>query len=194
MKIIKKILIVIICIGCSNNKQAVELYHKALSRYAHKDFEGAKLLCMQSIDEADLPDSYLLLAKIYFFTSHKDFEKTIEKYIQLTDSSQGYILYARWYIRSHKPDKATQYLEKALVHSPNDPAALYLLGSIQYAHKHYDDAIITFHRAFANYFPLIQIHKQLQEIYTQIHLPERAAKHHAILEAIQQFDDSSYGE
>jgi tetratricopeptide (TPR) repeat protein len=194
MRKITSILILILCCSCSNTKEAIELYNKALLRYAHKDFDGAKTLCNQSIEEADLPDAYLLLAKIYFFTNHNDFEKTIEKYIRLTDSSQGYILYARWFIRKNNNSRAIKYLEKALLHSPNDPIALYLLGTIQYANKQYDDAIVTFHRAFANYFHLIQIHKQLKDIYTEIHLPERAAQHQAILEALKQFDDSTYGE
>jgi len=194
MRKITSILILILCCSCSNTKEAIELYNKALLRYAHKDFDGAKTLCNQSIEEADLPDAYLLLAKIYFFTNHNDFEKTIEKYIRLTDSSQGYILYARWFIRNNNTEQAIKYLEKALSHSPNDPVALYLLGTIQYANKQYDDAIITFHRAFANYFYLMQIHKQLQGIYTEIHLPERAAQHQTILEALKQFDDSTIGE
>lgn len=194
MRTFTTIIVLLFYIACSNTNQAKELYSKALTRYANKDFEGASTLCLESIKKADLPDSYLLLAKIYFFTNNSNFEKTIEKYIRLTDSSQGYILYARWFIRNQKQDQAIRYLEKALLHSPNDPVALYLLGTIQYANKQYDDAIITFHRAFANYFPLMQIHRQLKEIYSEIHLPERAAKHQAILEAIKQFDDSTNGE
>lgn len=194
MRALTSILLLFFYIACSNTDQSKELYNKALTRYANKDFEGARTLCIESIKKADLPDSYLLLAKIYFFTNNVDFEKIIKKYIRLTDSSQGYILYARWFIRSQKQDEAIRYLEKALLHSPNDPVALYLLGTIQYTNKQYDDAIVTFHRAFANYFPLMQIHMQLQEIYSEIQLPERAAKHHVIIEAIKQFDDSINGE
>ncbi len=194
MRALTSILVLFFYIACSNTDQSKELYNKALTQYANKDFEGARSLCIESIKNADLPDSYLLLAKIYFFTNNVDFEKIIKKYIRLTDSSQGYILYARWFIRHNKQDEAIRYLEKALLHSPNDPVALYLLGTIQYTNKQYDDAILTFHRAFANYFPLMQIHRQLQEIYSEIHLAERAAKHHAIIEAIKQFDDSMNGE
>ncbi|MEJ5360883.1 MAG: tetratricopeptide repeat protein [Spirochaetota bacterium] len=194
MRAFTGIIVLFFYIACSNINQSKELYTKALTRYANKDFEGARTLCLESIKKADLPDSYLLLAKIYFFTNNPDFEKIIEKYIRLTHSSQGYILYARWFIRSHKQDEAIRYLEKALQHSPNDPVALYLLGTIQYANKQYDDAIITFHRAFANYFPLMQIHRHLQEMYSAMHMPERAAYHQAILESIKKFDDSTNGE
>lgn len=187
-------ILLIVCIGCSSPNDAYQLYQRALSSYARKDLEGAKTLCVESINTSPLPQAYLLLAKIYFFTNDSNFTRTIEKYISLTDSSQGYILYARWYLQQHNTDKAIECCNKALVHSPYEPAALYLLGTIQLSQKHYDEAIITFHKAFANYYYLQQIHSQLHSIYTDIGLPQRAQVQQDIITALQHFESYTKGE
>ena len=187
--------ICILLLSCSNVQKAQELYNRAFAQYLDKNFAIAKELCIQSIKEAKTPEALLLLSKIYFFINDTGFEDTIRQYISLTNSSQGYILYARWYIRQNKSTEAKELLTKALLHSPHDPTALYLLGSMQYADKNYDDAIITFHKAFSNYYHFMLIHKQLASIYSDIGLAERSSKHTAMVRAITQFDiDYTIGE
>lgn len=183
------IMLCIILSSCSNTQKSQELYNKAFAQYLEKNFDIAKELCIQSIKEAKNPEALLLLSKIYFFTNDNNFEDTLQQYISLTKSTQGYILYARWYMRQNKSTQAKELLHKALIHSPHDPAALYLLGSIQYADKEYEEAIITFHRAFANYYFLMLIHKQLATIYSDIGLAERSSKHTRMVNAINDFDN-----
>lgn len=183
--------IILICIflsSCSNTKKSQELYNKALAQYLEKNFAIAKELCIQSLTEAKTPEALLLLSKIYFFTNDTHFEDTIQQYISHTNSTQGYILYARWYMRQNKSSEAKELLQKALIHSPHDPAALYLLGSIHYAKKEYEEAIITFHKAFANYYFLRLIHTQLATIYSDIGLADRSSTHSAMTKAIADFD------
>ncbi len=180
--------ICILLLSCSNSQKAQELYNRAFAQYIEKNFASAKELCFQSIKEAKTPEALLLLSKIYFFTNDTSFEDTIRQYISLSNSTQGYILYARWYIRQNKSQEAKEQLAKALLHSPYDPTALYLLGSLQYANKDYDDAIITFHKAFNNYYYIMLIHKQLASIYSDIGLAERSSKHSLMVKAITDFD------
>ncbi len=183
--------ILCICIllsSCSDAQKAKSLYNRAFAQYIEKNFTTAKELCIQSINEAKTPEALLLLSKIYFFTNDTGFKDTVRQYISLTNSTQGYILYARWYIRQNKSRKAQELLNKALIHSPHDPTALYLLGNLQYADKEYDDAILTFHKAFINYHYIMLIHKKLASIYSDIGLEERSLKHTAMVRAITDFD------
>ncbi|MCX8123622.1 MAG: tetratricopeptide repeat protein [Spirochaetes bacterium] len=182
------IIISIFLLSCSNIQKSQELYNKALTQYLEKNFSIAKELCLQSIKEAKNPEALLLLSKIYFFTNHPNFEDTIQQYISLTESTQGYTLYARWQMRQNKFKDAKTLLQKALEHSPYDPAASYMLGSIHYAEKEYDEAIISFYKAFANYYFLMLIHKQLATIYSDIGLADRSSKHTIMVKAITAFD------
>ncbi len=147
-------------------------------------------MCIRSLKEATTPEALLLLSKIYFFTNDSNFEPTVKKYISVAHGIQGYILYARWYLRQNNIHKATEQLIQALTLSPNDPTALYLLGSIYFSNQQYQDAILTFHKAFSNYYYLALIHKQLSSLYADIDLPERSSKHNAMIKAISEFDNT----
>ena len=181
-------------LACNNDDKALELYNQAVIQYINKDLVGAERLCIQSINESKIPEAFFLLSKIYYFTNNQQFESTIKKYIKYTHSSQGYTLYARWCIEHNNKKKAIENCNRALSHSPNDPIALYLLGTIYYTDKNYEDAIITFHKAFPNYFYLMLIHKQLTSIYNDIDLPERAMKHQKMIHSIEDFENNTIGE
>ncbi|GAB4220009.1 MAG: hypothetical protein Kow00102_05590 [Spirochaetota bacterium] len=190
MNRITTLFLVLFIIACNNEHNARHLYSQALSYYIKKDFISAERLCTQSLDEAKTSEALFLLSRIYYFTKNEKFESTVKKFISHAPGAQGYILYARWCIDHHNTQLAKENLMKALSYAPDNPAACYLLGTLYYSDKNYDDAIITFHRALSNYFYCILIHKQLFSLYSDMGLHDRAIQHQKMIQALQNFEQS----